>query len=362
LAELKGAFMKAATSHIVNYRFKIIVLEIILLFCLSFACYAQEKADSLLDCAKIVDDAQRLQCYDKLAASKVKSAEDTPTNTAANITTKDPSPKAKQLTPMARHWDLDTNNRKHDFVLRPYRPNYMLPVTYNSSPNEDEQLDVDPKGKAQYKEAKFQISFKMKLWEDVLGKDVDVWLAYTQLAFWQLYNTPFSSPFRDTNYEPELLVSFRTDYELLGFKGRVAMLGLNHQSNGRSQPLSRSWNRATASVGLEKNKFSLYLKTWYRIPENENNDDNPDITRYMGYGELNAIYYWDKHRLAATFRNNLRSQNLGAIQLDWCFPLPFIKSDHFSGYIQYFNGYGEGLLDYNTSINRISVGFMLKDW
>jgi phospholipase A1 len=60
-------------------------------------------------------------------------------------------------------------------------------------------------------------------------------------------------------------------------------------------------------------------------------------------------------------RNNLRSDNLGAVQLDWSFPLPWI-GDKLSVYVQYFNGYGESLLDYNKSVNRISAGFMLVDW
>jgi outer membrane phospholipase A len=200
-------------------------------------------------------------------------------------------------------------------------------------------------------------------WYKRFEKDIgiDIWVAYTQLAFWQLYNSAFSSPFRDTNYEPEVLVNLRTDYKILGFDGRFLNIGYNHQSNGRSRPLSRSWNRIVANVGFEKDNFNLLLKTWYRLPEEDCNDDNPDITRYMGYGELWGTLYWKKQRFAVMLRNNLRSENLGAVQLDWSFPLPLI-SDKFSIYVQYFNGYGESLLDYNTSVNRISAGFMLVDW
>ena len=159
---------------------------------------------------------------------------------------------------------------------------------------------------------------------------------------------------------------------LMGTKLQFINLGFNHQSNGRSEPLSRSWNRIVANVGLEnsfglekKDSFDLLLKTWYRIPENETNDDNPDITRYTGYGELWGTLYWKNQRFAVMLRNNLRSDNLGAIQLDWSVPLSTINEHlgkKISLYIQYFNGYGESLLDYNTSINRISAGFMLADW
>jgi phospholipase A1 len=273
---------------------------------------------------------------------------------------------AAPTTVMSRQWELDSESRKRARVIRLHRPNYMLPAAYNSSPNPDAALDLDPNAKAQNTEAKFQISFKVKLLEDIMGKDMDLWVGYTQLSFWQLYNSAFSSPFRETNYEPELLLNFRTDYDLLGLgllKGRIINLGINHQSNGRSEPLSRSWNRIVANFGFEKGGFNLLLKSWYRIPENAKDDDNPDISKYLGYGEAWGIYYWNNHRFALMLRNNLREgYNRGALQLDWSFPLPLIKNDRVSGYIQYFNGYGESLLDYNKSVNRIGIGIMLTDW
>jgi len=136
-------------------------------------------------------------------------------------------------------------------------------------------------------------------------------------------------------------------------------IGLNHQSNGRSQPLSRSWNRAVANFGFERNGFNLIARAWYRIPENARNDDNPDIDRYMGYGELWGFYYWKNQRFAVMARNNLRpSDNKGAVQLEWSIPL----IEHISAYLQYFNGYGESLVDYNKSVNRFSIGFMVTTW
>ena len=338
---------------------------------------AAEIDDGLAKCAGIKDDnAARLKCFDDLAKQQT-SAKDAslPSDVAATVP-KEPAKESKPASLMSKQWDLDVakeNLKGTFFKLKPYRPIYFLPIAYNSSPNEDTALDFDKNAKAQYNEAKFQISFKVKPWgtdiEYIKGiKGIDVWFAYTQLAFWQLYNSALSSPLRDINYEPELLINFRTDYSIPGFddfKVRYFNLGFNHQSNGRSVPLSRSWNRIVANAGLEKNNFNLLLKTWYRIPEEKANDDNPDISRYMGYGELWGIYSWRGNRFAAMLRNNFRQDNLGAIQLDWSIPLSMIHKElgnRFSFYVQYFNGYGEGLLDYNKSINRISVGFMLADW
>mgnify|MGYP001462750168 CR=1 FL=1 len=348
--------------------------------------------DRLADCSKIEDDAARLQCFDELAGRKNPVPQAANTATVTMPVAKEAFSETDKLSVMEQHWDLVPTNRRHSFVIRPYRMNYFLPVAYNSSPNDETNLEYDPSAKAQHNEAKFQLSFKAKVWEDVLQeplqgfydnikvvKGLDVWVAYTQLAFWQLYNSAFSSPFRDINYEPELLINFRTNYDIFGFKGRFINVGFNHQSNGRSKPLSRSWNRIMANIGLERNNFALQLKTWYHLPENEGDDDNPDMTRYMGYGELWTTFYWKDMRFAMMLRNNFRKDNLGAIQLDWSIPPSTLGklmlgrlissswidkhlSDKFSLYVQYFNGYGEGLMDYNKSINRISVGLMIAEW
>jgi phospholipase A1 len=298
-----------------------------------------EKAPDCPDeCAKIVDNAVRLACYDKLAA-------------------RGPAGKDEESY-LSRLWDLDPESRQKGFALRPHRFNYILPYTYNATPSK-ELLQADPGREIQNQEVKFQISFKTKLWEDVLGKDMDLWIAYTQLSFWQFYDFQNSAPFRETDYEPELLLNFRTNYNLPGLRGRYISVGIDHQSNGRSRPLSRSWNRVVADFGFERERLTVILKTWYRIPEDEKDDDNPGIDRFLGYGQIDVHYHRDGHLVGLSVRNNLRAHgNKGAVQLEWSFPLfPYV-----SGYIQYFNGYGESLLDYRASVNRIGAGFILKEW
>jgi phospholipase A1/A2 len=305
-------------------------------------------------CSQIEDDGERLKCYDDLAGRKGKEPEPTSESGAEPHTDKE-----KKLSYFSRLWELEPETRREGFPISPHQSNYILPYTYNTSPNYDAVRQADPAEDLQYEEVVFQLSFKVKLWSDILGQKADLWMAYTQRSFWQLYDFEDSSPFRETNYEPEVLLNLRTDYSLLGLKGRFINVGFNHQSNGQSEPLSRSWNRIVANAGFERGDFSLLVKGWYRIPESVEDDDNPQIEDHLGYGEVWAYYFWKGNRFGIMLRNNLDfDANRGAVQLEWSFPL----FERVSGYLQYFNGFGESLLDFNHRVNRIGIGFILKEW
>jgi phospholipase A1 len=313
-----------------------------------------EISQDMDECAKIEDNAERLKCYDNLAGQKSRNIE--PAKESAE---RAPEGKEEKASYFSRLWELDEGARREKYALKLHRSTYVLPFTYNVSPNVDAVREADPDKDLKKAEVTFQLSLKVKLWQDILRQKVDLWFAYTQRSFWQLYNFEDSSPFRETNYEPELLLNFRTDYRILGLNGRFINLGFNHQSNGQSKPLSRSWNRVVANFGFETGRFSFLLKGWYRIPESAEDDDNPKIERYLGYGEIWAYYFLKKHRLGLMLRNNFSfHKNRGALQAEWSFPL--VK--WVSGYVQYFFGYGESLLDYNHSANRIGIGFILTDW
>ena len=243
------------------------------------------------------------------------------------------------------------------FAIMPHKQNYLLPATYNSSVNDEPYTGTDRNLELKEIEAKFQVSFKTPLWERIAGQGT-LYAGYTQQSHWQAYNSDASSPFRETNYQPEIFLTFDNNYSLLGVRNRLITLGFEHQSNGRSEPLSRSWNRLYAQFAFERGNLYFALRPWYRIPESRSSDDNPDIHKYMGYGEFNAVYTWGNHRFGLMLRNNFRSENYGAVQVDWSFPL----HPRFDGYIQYFNGYGESLIDYNHSTNRIGVGIIIANW
>lgn len=313
------------------------------------------------DCAKIKDNLERLACFDSLkGTANQDEAPGTTDNTDRNSTNQE-LPEAAENAEIAvarRDEEIERISRAR-FAIAPYRTNYILPLAYNDTSNQTPFDALIPEEDRDKAEAKYQISFQFDIRRNLFKKNYDLYFAYTQLAFWQVYNTSASSPFRETNYEPEIAFRFYPSFKLMEANMRKIHVGLVHQSNGRGEPLSRSWNRIFAMFFLDKGNFATVVRPWYRIPEDEDDDDNPDIDEFLGDFEWHIFYKWNMHTYGLMLRNNLDNDaNRGALQLDLSYPL----TDRLKLYLQYFNGYGESLIDYNRYTNRIGIGIMLTDW
>ncbi|MDM8546534.1 phospholipase A [Candidatus Venteria ishoeyi] len=264
--------------------------------------------------------------------------------------------------PVVKRIIAEKNSEDASFIITPYKPNYLLLGAYNFAEvhhapfremYNDDSIELDKI------EAKFQLSFKFPVVKNLFGNNGDLYAAYTNRSFWQVYNKTLSSPFRETNHEPEAWLRFYTGWKIFGLNNAFNDIGINHQSNGRGGNLSRSWNRIYLRSVFAKGNLGFAIQPWYRLPETEEKDDNPDIHQYMGHFELTSVYKWQQHQFSLMLRNNLRSKNNhGATQLDWSFPV----YGRLRGYVQWFNGYGESLIDYNRRVNSIGLGIKLTDW
>ncbi|MGL6261434.1 phospholipase A [Vibrio sp. WXL103] len=291
-------------------------------------------------CHLIDDDAQRLACYDQ---------------THHNKGTAEPMDDTR-FGDMSFNQVVDYYNDRDVFKLTPHRANYILPFSYNSSPNQEDWSLYWRNSELDDFEAKFQISGKLKIWKDIYS-DWDLWLAYTQTSWWQIYNGENSAPIRETNYSPELILSTYPNVSLLGFDLVQADFAFVHHSNGEDGPFSRSWNRLYTNLEFTRDKYVIAFKPWYRIPDPELRDDNPDIEDYMGYGEIVFGYRNNGALYSLLLRNNLTSDGQGAVELNVAYPL----FDKVKIYAQYFYGYGESLIDYDHRVNRFSLGISLFD-
>jgi len=315
-------------------------------------------------CRTIQSDGERLACYDSAFG---RSGEDLlPENKVT-----DAGPEPVPRTPVEpeslldERWQLEPDSKQGAFHLKPYKPVYIHAAFHASSTNDrpsspNENNTVVDALNLDNTESKFQISLKSKLWENVIGDYSDLWFGYTQSSRWQTFNAKDSRPFRETDYEPELMLAFRTSYSIFGWQGKLASVGINHQSNGRTVPLSRSWNRFMGTVGLERDGWTVMLRPWKRMHEDRADDDNPDIEDFMGRGDLLVTRDWGGHEVSAMLRHSLRGgdRSHGAFALDYAFPI----RGSLKGYFSYFNGYGESLIDYNRSANYFGLGVSLVGW
>lgn len=305
-----------------------------------FAVAANAETQKLPDCAQIKDDKERLRCFDEAAAKKTETEE------------------GAEKPALDRRIEKERDLARRAFAILPHRPNYIL-YTYAHQPNEAPFLPVDPATNFEHAELKYQLSLRVPLMNNLIANNGDLWFGYTQQSYWQAFNSRMSSPFRETNYEPEMGLSFDTRFTVLGLEQRMISIGFAHQSNGRSDPLSRSWNRYWASVDFQRENFTLTLKSWYRVKEKPATDNNPDIEDYVGRGELRAAYKHGDQVWSVLWRNSLRApERRSGVEMDWSVPF----SRRIKGLVQGFTGYGESMIDYNVYMRRIGVGILVEDW
>ena len=230
------------------------------------------------------------------------------------------------------------------------------------SPNEPNYFSAGSSGETN---AKFQVSLKFRLFNpDTRTPFLEkLYLAYSQTSIWALGTS--SKPFYDSSYRPSAFFldddvsrwPFR-NWSRLGFQA-----GLEHESNGKDAADSRSMNtifvRPTFTLPFWKDYFVSFAPKLYDYIEKE---DNPDIAEYRGHGDyLIKVGKVDGLQLATTLRKGTSKDPYSA-QFDLSYPLKTATFGNLGGYLhlQFFEGYGESLLDYNRHVRpQFRIGLMI---
>ena len=328
----------------------------------------------LNECLGLPDAAARLACYDGLAGRDVMVtlpaspavAPGTPAAEPVSLAATPATTQQSENSFMSRYWELAQADKRGTFNYTSYRPNYFMPLhamrAVNRKPSSPTRATANNLPRYQNGEAKIQVSMRSKVWENALLPGADLWVAYTQQSMWQLWNHEQSAPFRSTDYQPEVIYVVPTPASWqklpLGWSWRMSQAGIVHQSNGQPDPLSRSWNRVYAQVGLERRDVMFSLRLEQRLKtDNAVGDDNPDIVNYMGRTEAQLIWTPGRSTAAFTWRPSLSGK--GSAQLDWSYPVFNDRPDGLRWYAQAFQGYGETLLDYNFKQTSLSLGLTI---
>jgi len=352
---------KTTTQNIIRYCQLVLsgALLLVLVFTMPTLAHAADKSSS---------DQDNLPTFDTAEPKKDAGVEKYFPNFKQDIIEPVDSKDEKQ-TPLEEKILSERVSNANPRSITSHKINFFAPFSYNNNPNrtnfDELGMQDDSLTKTKHLEAQFQLSFKAALLDVLPRYDGILYFGFTTRSFWQVYDRDNSSPFRETNYEPELFMQF--PFQLKDKERNISLLkiGLSHESNGETIPLSRSWNRVYAEVQFESGDWLYSFKPWFRIPEDPKEtptsvrgDDNPDIDEFMGNFELRAMLQNHRHEFTFMLRNNLKADNKGAFQIDWTFP---IKS-RLKPYVQIFTGYGDSLIDYDHFTRRISIGFLLTDW
>ncbi len=203
-------------------------------------------------------------------------------------------------------------------------------------------------------DVKFQVSISQRLTKSTLPFNTYLFLAYSQKCFWNVFQE--SLPMRDLNFNPGIGLS-----KLLIVKGKLIgklTLMIEHESNGRDGDDSRSWNRISygGNVFLTPN-LMIHAKAWIPIVDGKNNKDLLDYAGLFQSG-MQVTSNDKRWGFAITMvkRKGWRLSYNTIIEANY----RLFKNENQYFFLQYYNGYAEGLLDYNKFHSRLRAGLVIK--
>ncbi len=203
-------------------------------------------------------------------------------------------------------------------------------------------------------DVKFEIGFKQRLTNLVLPFKTYAYVTYRQKSFWDVYQE--SAPFTESNYNPGIGLAKPF------FKNNIMKNGIflqfEHQSNGREEEFSRSWNYISLSfLYMHKENWQFRLKGWVPFGPLR---DNPDLTDYIGFHESHIAFMpTPKLMLELSMRKAFSWDLKGSAQLALSYKLD--KDANQYVYLQYFVGYGESFIEYDQNVSMIRAGIVFKD-
>ncbi|MCM1290566.1 MAG: phospholipase A [Prevotella sp.] len=213
---------------------------------------------------------------------------------------------------------------------------------------------VGPKITKQNSGVKFQISIAQRLTKSTLPWNTFLFLMYTQKTFWNVFEN--SMPMRDMNFNPGIGIT-KPFFNKGRYVGKMTLL-IEHESNGRDSIQSRSWNRISLSGSVMVNDWLMvHAKYWIPIIDGMH---NKDILKYAGIFQHGVqITTPDKKfgwGLTLVKRAGWNLNYNTIFEFNW----RVHKQTNQYFFVQYYNGYGEGLLDFKQFQSNLRVGLVIK--
>jgi len=201
---------------------------------------------------------------------------------------------------------------------------------------------------------KFQISVAQRLTKTTLPFGTYLFLFYSQKCFWNILED--SMPMTDLNFNPGIGLT-KPLFVKGQYVGKINLIA-EHESNGRDGAESRSWNRLSlgGSIMIDP-QITVHGKIWLPIIDGS---ENKDILDYCGIYQMGTSFTSSNSRFG--FAINLvklkgwRQSYNTTVEFNYRI---FPRDNQFL-FVQYYSGYGEGLLDYKEYHSMIRVGLVIK--
>lgn len=224
-----------------------------------------------------------------------------------------------------------------------YKDNYFIVGT--STLHKPNQYNSD---------VKFQISLGIRLTKNTLPLGTYIFLMYTQKAFWNVFET--SLPMHDINFNPGIGLA-RPFFIGNRYVGKLTLL-LEHESNGKDGAASRSWNKVSLGGSALINEWLMvHSKFWIPIVDGMN---NKDILKYSGIWQTGFVAYTPSKKLSLGVTLVKRAGwnlNFNTI-VDFIWRVS--DKTNLNLLLQYYNGYGENMIDYNKFHSRLRLGIVFR--
>lgn len=242
---------------------------------------------------------------------------------------------------------VDTDSVRRAFDRGPYfglyKDNYFIfGTSVNHTPTKT-NTDI-----------KFQISIQQRLTRSTLPFGTYLYLFYSQKCWWNVLEN--SMPMVDLNFNPGIGLA-KPLFVKNRYVGKVTLMA-EHESNGRDGLASRSWNKISlaASIMIDP-QVTVHGKVWIPIVDGQN---NRDILDYSGIYQVGTEFTSRNRRFTASVvlvkRRGWKLNYNTIIELGY----RIFRRDNQFLFLQFYNGYGECMLDYNQFRSRVRVGIVIK--
>lgn len=201
---------------------------------------------------------------------------------------------------------------------------------------------------------KFQISIAQRLTRSTLPFGTYLYLFYSQKCFWNILED--SMPMTDLNFNPGIGLT-KPLFVKGRFVGKVSLIA-EHESNGRDGAASRSWNRLSiaGSIMIDP-QLLVHSKVWLPIIDGA---ENRDILDYCGIYQIGTSVSSRNGRLGLAVNLVKRKGWKQNYNTTVEFNYRIFPRDNQYLFVQYYNGYGEGLLAFKEFHSMLRVGLVIK--